>query len=57
MNPLIVGIGSTGCEHLKNLATMGFATEKGVLTVWDDNIVKLSHLHRNVFYKKEDIAI
>ena len=40
MNPLIVGLGSTGCEYLKILATMGFASGKGVIAVWDDNIVK-----------------
>lgn len=53
----IVGAGSLGCEHIKNMALMGVATgAKGQLYVTDDATIERSNCDAYLLFKKEDVG-
>ena len=48
---LLVGLGGTGCEILKNLVMSGFTN----FTLLDRDTVELSNLSRQFFYNRKDL--
>ena len=54
-NWLMVGCGAIGCEMLKNLAKMNFATGKGKISVTDPDHIERSNLSRQFLFRNEHI--
>uniref|UniRef100_A0A7N0VEH5 E1 ubiquitin-activating enzyme n=1 Tax=Kalanchoe fedtschenkoi TaxID=63787 RepID=A0A7N0VEH5_KALFE len=53
----MVGSGALGCEFLKNLALMGIAcSDKGKLTVTDDDVIEKSNLSRQFLFRDWNIG-
>ncbi|XP_042511012.1 ubiquitin-activating enzyme E1 2-like isoform X1 [Macadamia integrifolia] len=53
----IVGSGALGCEFLKNLALMGVCcSEKGKLTITDDDVIEKSNLTRQFLFRDWNIG-
>jgi len=53
----VVGAGAIGCEVLKNLAAMGFATgKKGCISVTDMDTIEQSNLSRQLLFRDADIG-
>ncbi|KAJ4979112.1 hypothetical protein NE237_009892 [Protea cynaroides] len=53
----IVGSGALGCEFLKNLALMGVCcSEKGKLTITDDDVIEKSNLSRQFLFRNWNIG-
>ena len=49
---LIVGVGGTGCEALKNLALAGV----GNITIIDSDVVEISNLNRQLSFRAGDVG-
>lgn len=54
-NWLMVGCGAIGCEMLKNLAKLNFATEGGSLYVTDPDHIEHSNLSRQFLFRNKHI--
>jgi hypothetical protein len=52
LNIFCVGAGAIGCEHLKNMALMGVAAGKGLVTVTDMDTIELSNLSRQFLFRQ-----
>ncbi|CAM8952424.1 unnamed protein product [Rhodiola kirilowii] len=53
----MVGSGALGCEFLKNLALMGIScSDKGKLTVTDDDVIEKSNLSRQFLFRDWNIG-
>ncbi|KAE8809864.1 Ubiquitin-activating enzyme E1 2 [Hordeum vulgare] len=53
----MVGSGALGCEFLKNLALMGIScSQKGNLTVTDDDVIEKSNLSRQFLFRDWNIG-
>ncbi|XP_043724924.1 ubiquitin-activating enzyme E1 2-like isoform X2 [Telopea speciosissima] len=53
----MVGSGALGCEFLKNLALMGVCcSEKGKLTITDDDVIEKSNLSRQFLFRDWNIG-
>ncbi|KAF3334641.1 ubiquitin-activating enzyme E1 1-like isoform X1 [Carex littledalei] len=53
----MVGSGALGCEFLKNLALMGVScTQKGKLTITDDDVIEKSNLSRQFLFRDWNIG-
>ncbi|XP_042515035.1 ubiquitin-activating enzyme E1 2-like isoform X2 [Macadamia integrifolia] len=53
----MVGSGALGCEFLKNLAMMGVCcSEKGKLTITDDDVIEKSNLSRQFLFRDWNIG-
>ena len=53
----VVGAGAIGCEVLKNLAALGFATsKKGCISVTDMDTIERSNLSRQLLFRDSDIG-
>ncbi|XP_008789165.1 ubiquitin-activating enzyme E1 1 isoform X2 [Phoenix dactylifera] len=53
----LVGSGALGCEFLKNLALMGVScSQKGKLTVTDDDVIEKSNLSRQFLFRHWNIG-
>ena len=56
-NIFIVGAGAIGCEYLKNLALMGFASSNdNKITITDYDSIEISNLNRQFLFNKENIG-
>lgn len=52
----MVGAGALGCEYLKQFALMGVSSsDKGQLTVTDDDTIELSNLNRQFLFRKNHV--
>jgi hypothetical protein len=51
-----VGAGALGCEFFKNFAMMGVATDTGLLTVTDDDVIERSNLSRQFLFRNWNIG-
>ena len=61
-NIFMIGAGAVGCEFLKNLSLIGFSTnkleektQKGIITVTDNDNIAVSNLNRQFLFHKENI--
>jgi ubiquitin-activating enzyme E1 len=53
----MIGAGALGCEYLKQFALMGVASsEKGKLTVTDDDSIEISNLNRQFLFRKKHVG-
>lgn len=52
---LMVGCGAIGCELLKNLAMLNFASNGGKLIVTDPDHIEVSNLSRQFLFRNEDV--
>jgi ubiquitin-activating enzyme E1 len=54
----LVGAGALGCEFLKNFAMMGIGcgSEKGLVTVTDDDVIEKSNLSRQFLFRNWHIG-
>ena len=50
----LIGAGALGCEYLKNFAMMGISTNKGLITVTDNDRIEISNLNRQFLFKEKD---
>lgn len=55
-NAFLVGAGAIGCEMLKNLALMGFATTSGTVHVTDMDQIERSNLSRQFLFRNQNIG-
>jgi molybdopterin/thiamine biosynthesis adenylyltransferase len=55
MNILVVGVGATGSELLKNLVLMNATTGNGSITIVDPDHISTSNLSRQLWYHEEDV--
>lgn len=52
----MVGAGALGCEYLKQFALMGVScSDKGKLTVTDDDTIEMSNLNRQFLFRKNHV--
>jgi ubiquitin-activating enzyme E1 len=54
----LVGAGALGCEFLKNFAMMGIGcgSERGLVTVTDDDVIEKSNLSRQFLFRNWHIG-
>ena len=53
----MIGAGALGCEYLKQFALMGVSSsEKGKLTVTDDDSIEISNLNRQFLFRKQHVG-
>lgn len=51
----LIGSGAIGCEMLKNLALMNFATQDGKIYVTDPDTIEVSNLSRQFLFHEQDL--
>lgn len=56
LNLLVIGCGALGTEFLKIFSVMGLSTNKGTITVTDNDVIETSNLNRQLLFKKENIG-
>ena len=54
LNIFLIGAGALGCEYLKNFAMMGISTDKGLITVTDNDRIEISNLNRQFLFSEKD---
>ncbi|GIY15386.1 ubiquitin-like modifier-activating enzyme 1 [Caerostris darwini] len=53
----VVGSGAIGCEHLKNMAMMGIASEpEGKIIITDMDLIERSNLNRQFLFRPWDVG-
>lgn len=56
-NLFMIGAGALGCEYLKLFALMGMgSSEKGLVSVTDDDTIEISNLNRQFLFRKEHVG-
>lgn len=55
LNVFMIGAGALGCEFLKDFALMGIATNKGLVTVTDNDNIEVSNLNRQFLFRMSDV--
>jgi ubiquitin-activating enzyme E1 len=56
-NLFMIGAGALGCEYLKLFALMGMgASEKGLVSVTDDDTIEISNLNRQFLFRKKHVG-
>lgn len=54
---LQIGCGAIGCEMLKNYAMLGVATNEGLITVTDNDLIEKSNLNRQFLFRSKDLQV
>jgi ubiquitin-activating enzyme E1 len=52
----VIGAGALGCEFIKQFALIGLSTQKGKLTVTDDDNIEISNLNRQFLFRKKHVG-
>jgi ubiquitin-activating enzyme E1 len=52
----VIGAGALGCEFIKMFSLMGLSSQKGRMTVTDDDNIEISNLNRQFLFRKKHVG-